>query len=415
MASASSGEPTAVLVHGFEAMPRAEVHRFFRRSNFMRGRLARAGQTVLVIVEADTWSWLVKEVPDLVRWADGPFLLPALAHGPHPLAGLRALRVEFGQPTPTGLDCPLDEHRGVDPVAGALEAIKRGRSVLLGGPPGVGVRHTAVRVERHLSKAGMTVTWPPNTVMLNGRAAVGTRRTVSDPDVPFGKSLDAPRPFGSWAREQHADVIVVPRPFAEGAAQVIAELGKRALILTSTSDVHARTTSSSFEPVYVPPVRVERAIEPAPETPFEPGMDSLRNALQERARAAGSSIDAALTSDARDFLIWASGGIPGVLWVLAEETSRRAALSEALPATLESARLVAADIGNAWEAGFRRRKVSGRTRRRTLRDRRENEGIVEILYVSKSVTRVLHPLIRMAGESAFAPGFAGEPSFEWQD
>lgn len=398
--SDDADDTETLLIHGFESVPLARTQAFFRRSNFTRARLAKLSIAVLLTVGSETWSWLVMELPDLVRWTDGPFLLPAIETPPHPLVGLPWPRAHLGVPIPEELDRPLDRERGVDVFGPALDALEHERLIVLGGPPGVGVSHLAVRLEAEMRSKGRTTAWPPNVHDVDGQPMVGDRSMVPSADVPFPKTLSW-QPFERWLDAQSADVIIVPRAFADQGRARLTKLRRCGIVLSSTTSALGSEAGFAL-PIYVPPVRVETGSEPEP-VPYELGVTLLQDALETRARLLGHCITRALTPPALRFLVLASGGVPSLLWRLACETSRRAALEAQLPAPDSIARVVALDMGTKWLQLFR--SQAGRVshpsmRRRSLRRREEDEGLRQVLFIDHRTVRHHHPLVRLAAGGA---------------
>lgn len=409
VASEGEGEgadlPDVVLVHGFESVPRARAQAFLRRSNFTRARLAKTSRAVLLVVGSDTWAWLMMELPDLVRWADGPFVLPAVQSPPHPLVGLPSLRAHLGVPIPPLLDQPLHHERGVDPMANALAALEQGRLVVLGGPPGVGVSHLATKIEHEARARGWTTTWPPNVTRVNGLPMVGDHAMIPNADVPFPKMFSPGQPFGRWLDYHRADIVIVPKVFADEGIAKLSKQRRSGVILSSTSAALA-PESGFVMPVYVPPVRVESGAETELSV-HEPGVSVLEEALDARARMLHRTLASALTKEALRFLILASGGVPSLLWHLATETSRRGALDGVLPASEQTARVVALDMAFTWLEKFRSvgsRSPTPNMRRRSLRRREEDEGLRQVLIIDGMLERIRHPLVRLAS----GPSLSGD-------
>lgn len=382
----------AVLAYGLETVPRAEAEGYLRRSNFARARLVDVPVNALLVIDEAMWSWMAMELPDLVRWADGPFVLPALARSPHPLHLLPQMIPRVGYPLDPRLDIDLEEARGVQVREEIAAALARSSIVTLGGHRGVGVWHTMATTAMELASSGTTIAWPPNLSIIDGRAMVGGRTEVTDPEVPPFETCDV-KPFARWLEDQTADVVFVPRPWSAGATSLLRAKGIAAVVAAPTSAVVGGAEAPFLERIYLPPVRVEDR----DGATLDAGVTSMVAALSARVDILGTQLDAVMTEEAARLLARLSGGLPGFLWVLAEKASARAAGGDGFPFTATVAELAVVDEGRKWLSDLRKLATAKQTHGAAPDN--PDHGTTLLVVDGAETYAVVHPLARLVEQT----------------
>ncbi len=368
---AYDGSDGVIVASGLETASGSESRDYLRRTSFRRSTLSQLPCPVILVLSEATWAWLALELPDLVRWFDGPFVAPV----PEKRSSLQHSRPFVGYPIPPSEDVALDGLRGLaTPMSEHLEEAES-RLVVLGGPPGVGLTHFAARLQQERASRAARTVWPPGVSWINGQKRVSPLNTAVGPETAL-KTLGASPTIREWLEEAESDAfLIVPRGWLPDAGIAwLAEL--RGGIVLGTAQQGLSTSIGRARTVYIPPVYLHGDNDLA-----ECGRVAMTSVLSARIRAAGFDQDSLITSGALARIAQLSGGVPGIAIELLSNCHETA---DRLPIDEEDVRHRALDLAASIQAG------GGPTRFDTHHR--------QLVYAPDGPREVEHPLVRLRAE-----------------
>lgn len=374
-----------VIVYGLEALSQSAREAFLRTSSFARTRLQGSPVAVILVLGTETWSWLGMELPDLARWADGPFLVSDGGKG----IDLRAPRPRLGRTPIVDSSVVLDDCRNVDIQTVINDWIDRRGLLIIGGPRGVGVTHLAVRLEARLSKQGKITACTENPSLVNGVPVVGGSDLVGDPDVPLPKSW-TPLRLEDWLSGHRDEIVFVSREFWPIVPiSMTARTGMTGVVLGPSS---AAIQPSVGARLYVPPVQVIEV----DGSEHARGINRMVDAvLDDAAHQLQFPIETFLPRDLLSTLAYGSGGLPGVLWSLIIQTLQRALRIGSPAVTPEIIEGVVSDVARSRPPVPEDLVVSA-IQNNSLDFELESRGAVLFYVIDGTLRTLRHPLSILA-------------------
>lgn len=394
-------EPSeAVIVYGLEALPEATRESFLRSSSFARSRLQRSPVAVILVLGTETWSWLGMELPDLARWADGPFIVSDGGQG----VDLRPPHPKLGRETLVQSAVILDADRNVDIQGPIDDWLMRGGILSIGGPSGAGVTHLAVRIEARLVALGKRPACAGNVHYVNGIPRVGGPENVDDPEVPWPKQWGMSKTLDDWLEQHKEEIVFIARPFWHPArASMMARKGIAGVVLGPSSS--ALVQPHVGVQLYVPPVQVVESNG----TECSRGIARMVDAIVSDANQLQFDLETLVPRELLFTLAYASGGLPGLLWSLIIQTLRRGLR---IGVTIANQRLVESvilDVARSRPA-VRDEVVASAVRDDVLDFDLEARGALLFYVIDGRLRTMRHPLSTLAARlqartesAAFAP------------
>lgn len=384
---AADPEPSeAVIVYGLEALPEATRESFLRSSSFARSRLQSVPVAVILVLGTETWSWLGMELPDLARWADGPFIVSDRGQG----VDLRPPRPTLGRETLAQSAVILDDDRNVDIQGPVDEWLLRGGILSIGGPSGAGVTHLAVRIEARLVALGKRPACAGNVHYVNGMPRVGGPENVNDPEVPWPKQWGMSTKLEDWLEQHKEEIVFIARPFWHPArASMMARKGITGVVLGPSSSALAQPHVGVQ--LYVPPVQVVES----DGTECARGIARMVDAIVADANQLQFDLKTLVPRELLFTLAYASGGLPGLLWSLIIQTLRR---SLRIGLTVANQRLVETIILDVAHSRppVPEEAITSVVRENMIDFEMEARGAVLFYIIDGTVRTLQHPLSILA-------------------